>query len=490
MNKLDIQKYIEEIRAICQADIAVFSGDSPEEQSRRKTRAREDFEYFCNTYLPNYFTSPSARFHKKIDKELEKRNNDVIAVVAAREHAKSVRWAIAYTLHQIIYKKRRFIIIVSETEDMAIMKALNVRVHLESNARILHDFGSFQSINSWAEGDYVTKHNVKVLSRGYKQPVRGAIFGPHRPDYVVIDDISSFKSSRNELLEKEKLEWILGELFGCMAGNGTMLWLENINRKTSAVSQAKRKVEKGANITFYLIPALIKGKPVWPQKYDVEFFEKKKKIIGTVVYEREYMQNPVVDGKYFKMEWFQRFSQSIANKLYKACDQRIIYIDPSYGKKKKTNKQRGSDKKVALVLGRCQGHIYIFDGICGQFTPKTFYEAVCRMWDKWRTPIVQYEGNFGQAELVGEPLRKAMLDTGIFMPIKPYYSYDAKEDRIEALSPTAEVGEIHAVKDNKAIEEVLENLENYPDIEFDDPADALATGCQAMNRLKRKVNAR
>lgn len=490
MNKLDIQKYLEEIRQICQADIAVFSNDGPELQSKRKARARDDFEYFCNEYLPNYFTCPSARFHKKIDKDLEKRDNNVTAIVAAREHAKSVRWAIAYPLHQILFKKRRFMVVVSETEDMAIMKALNIRVHLESNARILHDFGSLQAYSSWSEGDYVTSNNVKVLARGYKQPVRGLLFGPHRPDYIVIDDISSLKSSRNELLEKEKLEWILGELFGCMDSKGSMVWLENINRKTSAVSQLKKKVENGAEITFYLIPCMIKGNPVWPQRYTVEYFDKKRRIVGTLVFEREYMQNPVTDGKFFKADWFPRFSMKEAKKLWKLCESRIIFLDPSYGKKTKTSKQRGSDKKVALVLGRKGKNTFVFDGICGQYTPNTFHEAVCRLYAEWEPPIVYYEGNFAQDMLVGEQMDKAMLETGILMPKKAYYSTSAKEDRIETLSPFAETGEIFLVSGVKAVEDVIENLENYPDIEFDDPADCLATGFQALDRNKRKVKVR
>lgn len=487
MTDKELARRLEEIRAILSAEITPFEGDSPAVQAKRKARAKDDFEYFCRTYMPNFFTSPSAQFHYEQDALLERRQGDIVVFCGPREHAKTVRWSIAYILHQIVYRKRRFILLIGETEDMGIDMTLNVREHFGSNSRIRHDFGDLVNYGSWAENEFITKNNVKVLARGYKSTIRGLIFGPYRPDLIRIDDISSIKNARNEILEKEKLGWIMGECYGGMDSHGTLFWTGNVIRKTSAIYQAEIAHRKGQNLLYKRTGCIANGKPIWPERYDLGYFEEIRKKVGSVMFAREYEQNPVEEGKYYQYEWFHTFTPLAAPDLWKVMEKRIMYLDPGYGSKRKTAKKRGSDKKVAVVMGWNSSGYYLFDALSRQVSLESYGSAVCELFAKWRPSVVYYEGNFAQADLIGRFLDEAATKKNMMLPKKPFYNFTAKEDRIERGNPFAENGLLHHVVDNTDVYDIIDNLVMYPDVEFDDPADCFAGGLEILDLYGKKI---
>ena len=491
LTEKQIAAKIEEIRNIISADISDFTNDSPAKQSKRKSRARDDFEYFFKQYLPNYFTSPSAKFHAEFDAYLEQREGEIVVLCSAREHAKTVRWSIAYELHQILYRQRRFIINLSETEDLAIFLNLNIRTHLEDNSRILHDFGNLRTGN-WSAQEFVTKNGVKTLARGYKQPVRGLLFGPYRPDFIRIDDISSRKSAKNEYLEKEKMEWVLGECYGGMAGEGTLFWTGNILRKTSAIAQVIKEAKKpDRDIICKVYPAIFPdGKLLWKERYTKEYFEKKRRKVGTKVFENEWQQNPIEEGIYYREEWFNIFTVEEMESLWRSMEHRIIYIDPGYGNRKKTAKRRGSDKKVAVVMGKSKLGYFLFDAISRQTTLEKFGQALCDLYTNWRVPVIYYEGNFGQADIVGKYLDEQANRKGMILPRKAYYNFAAKSDRIEQGNPLAENGMLWYCEGKGDVQDVIDNLVMFPDVEFDDPADAYSGGLEILERGRIQIRAK
>jgi len=496
MTKLELERKIEEIREILSREISEFANDTPERQRARIQKSRVDFEYFCRQYLPNYFTSPSGEHHKEIDRYLEEKQSDIIAYVGPREDAKTVRWSIAYELWSIINRKRHYIINVSETEDLAIEMNLNVREQFSSNVRVMKDFGNTcKAGTNWSEEDFIC-NGVKTLALGYGQKIRGRIYGPYRPDLIRVDDISSLRSSRNELLEKEKLEWVLGEAYGGLSSDGTLFWTGNILRKTSAIAQLEKESEKPEREIRYIKKAAYRVKPdgeweiLWKERYDRAYYELKRKKVGKIIFEREWLQNPVEEGVYFQEGWFNRFSQQEAMALWEGMERRIIYIDPSYGKKKKTAKSPGSNKKVAVVLGKSKYGYFLFDAISRQMSLEGFFDGLIELYKRWPVGCVYYEGNYGQADIIGKYLKEAMVRKQYNIPIKAWYNKMNKEDRIESASPLAETGRVYAVKGNTDVQDIVDNLIMYPDIEFDDPADAFGSGIIVLDARKHTVNAR
>ena len=104
-----------------------------------------------------------------------KRQNAVVvpAVVAApREFAKTTVCTFGYVLHQICFRRRHFIIIGSDTDDLASDLTGYLYLELLYNERLLQDFGELVKANR-AVDDFVTLNDIRVKSRGRGQRLRG-----------------------------------------------------------------------------------------------------------------------------------------------------------------------------------------------------------------------------------------------------------------------------------------------------------------------------
>jgi len=120
--------------------------------------------------------------------------------------------------------------------------------------------------------------------------------------------------------------------------------------------------------------------PLWPERYSLGYFEDKQQKIGTKLFEREYMQNPVTEETFYHLDWFRRFKFTEGLSLWSQCTNWIIYLDPSNGKKKKSSKDRGSDKKVAVVMGSLGDEVFLLDALSGQKSIDSFCKGVCYLY--------------------------------------------------------------------------------------------------------------
>lgn len=500
LTKKQIAEKVEEIRAVIRAEIDPFPNDTPEKQLGRKQRVRSgDFDYFCQTYLPNFFSSPAGDFHRETDTDILKNSGEIIAFCGPREHGKTVRWGIAFELFAIITRSRRFIVNVSETADLAIVNNLNVRTHLESNTRLQHDFGNLANHASWAEDNFVTKNNVKVLARGYKQPVRGLLFGSYRPDYINIQDLTSLQSSRNAQLEREKMDWVLGECFGALGSEGKtekgmVFWAGNYMRKASAIAQCEKEANKPERTIIYKRLAACNfatGWVLWPERFDIEYFQSKRRKVGSRVFEREWQQEDSEGGIYYSEGQFNKFSLEDSPQLWKVMRKRIIYIDPAFGRKKQSSQNRGSDLNVAVVMGENEQGYFLFWTLAGQLSPTVFADRVCGLFIDWHPEIVWYEANFHQETVVGDNLERAADGRGIHLPYKPYYARNSKLDRIEYPTTFAEQGKLwycDAVAENQnVIDDLCMHDGTLTGGTFQDRKDVYGTGIEVLEKGSSKV---
>jgi len=150
-------------------------------------------------YLPHHFRINSPKFHLKIVKEAL--NNTYLAIAAPRESSKSTLLAFLYPLHSICFKKRRFILIVSNTYSKAARTLENVKKEFKDNNALKEDYPI--TIVKDSEGDSIIRHpdgfETRILCKGAEQigSIRGEKFGAYRPDLILNDDIEDDEMVRN-----------------------------------------------------------------------------------------------------------------------------------------------------------------------------------------------------------------------------------------------------------------------------------------------------
>jgi predicted phage terminase large subunit-like protein len=100
-----------------------------------------DLLAWAREMLPEYFECDSAPFHAELFDDLAHSDKRLIARVAPRGHAKSTCASLAYPLWCICEQKRRNIVIITHTAELARQFLRDIRTELETNPRIRARYG-------------------------------------------------------------------------------------------------------------------------------------------------------------------------------------------------------------------------------------------------------------------------------------------------------------------------------------------------------------
>ena len=150
-------------------------------------------------YFPNHFRIKSPKFHFKIIGLAL--TNRFLGVAAPRESSKSTLLSFLYPLHQLCFRRKRFIVIVSNTYAKAARTLENIKKEFRDNAALKKDYpivitkdSEGDSIFRWGDG-----FETRILCKGAEQigSVRGEKFGAYRPDLIIVDDIEDDEMVRN-----------------------------------------------------------------------------------------------------------------------------------------------------------------------------------------------------------------------------------------------------------------------------------------------------
>ena len=273
-------QWAEDLKAWIQDSVSPFEDDSPEKQAERKEKARWDKLFFMKTYLPHYFYGEWS--------DLGDMRDDCVFMAAPREHAKSTFFTFGDPLHDICYALRRFIIVVSDTNDQATGFTLPIRLELEDNPRIKHDFGSFIG-STWQRGDFTTSGGVRVLARGRGDKVRGLKNRQYRPDKAIVDDFENDINVENPKLVTKGKKWLLRAVIGSMGAGYVFIMIGNLFHPKSVLAQFMAdKDEDGQPLYVSRIYAAIldPGKPderpLWPEAWPLERLHAKRRKMGSV----------------------------------------------------------------------------------------------------------------------------------------------------------------------------------------------------------------
>lgn len=247
-------------------------------------------------------------------------NHRFLAVAAPRESAKSTVLVFVKPFHDIIFKKKRFILIISNTFKKAAMSLDSIKRELIENKK-LRDLFPGINIRKDAEGDSEITHadgfTTKILCRGVDQigSVRGVKFGAYRPDLIIGDDMED-----DELVKNPQRRFELQQLFDealVPAGEkgvcqyvmvGTILHDDCLLAKlvnTTLYPEWKKLFYKARRDN---------GTSLWPEKWTLEYLNQMEKDKPTV-FAKE-MQNDPVAGRNARFRRSDFRYYQIENKEY------------------------------------------------------------------------------------------------------------------------------------------------------------------------------
>lgn len=179
----------------------------------------------------------AADFHRTLstlfDDIATKVQKSHVAWACPRRHGKTAWISNIFLSHQVVYRHRKYIVLFSETTDVAGDFITWTRYQLKLNTMLRTDFGEILDIRpSKNELDnkyeFITSSGTKVEAKGLATQSRGLRFGANRPDLFILDDLESKDSTNTpELIDKSK-RWFNEEMLPALSKYGICIYLGTI----------------------------------------------------------------------------------------------------------------------------------------------------------------------------------------------------------------------------------------------------------------------
>lgn len=330
-------------------------------QKKKRIAALEaDPEKWFAYYFPSYYTAEPAPFHKKATKRVVENPEWLEVRSWSRELAKSAR-TMMEALYLSFTKKKKVWLMISNTEDNAKRLLLPYKNILESNNRIINDYGVQKQIGKWEDHEFCTKFGFSFRALGAGQSPRGTRNDAARPDAIIIDDFDTDEKCRNKDRVKADTDWIQEAVIPTRSVSVPLLVIINGNI-----------IHKYCTITIMgeladcwdIVNLTDKsGKPTWskntPAMIRAMFYNSKgKRKISKKAEQKEYYNNPSAEGDTFKQFLYGKCPP------LKKCEKVVTYVDPSPS----NNKEKNSSSKAVVIVGLHDGKYYGYKVWLGKAT--------------------------------------------------------------------------------------------------------------------------
>lgn len=324
-------------------------------------------------YFPKYFKYPSPDFHLKASRRL-------LAKFEQNKHWYEVRhWArglskTTVTMFDFLFLaltgKLKNIALTSSTWDAAAEHLTKYQAQLDSNQRIIEDYGMQERHGSWSAGYFTTQKGVKFLAVGAGQSPRGSGNEDVRIDGLIVDDFDTDEECLNLDIINKKWDWYEKALLPTVdiANPYLIVWNGNIISEDCCVVRAGLMADHTETINIRNQA----GESVWKEKNseaDIDY------ILSKMSYEsgqQEFFNNPMRPGKAFKEMTYGQCPP--LNEIPFA----VIYGDPGTSNKDKPSaKSRMMNScKAVGVIGFKGTHRYLYKVFVDHVNNSTFIDWI------------------------------------------------------------------------------------------------------------------
>lgn len=153
-----------------------------------------------------------------------------VAIAAPRSHAKSSAITLGYGLATLLFRERKFMLLVSDTETQAAQFLGLFKAELQENQDLIDLFAlkrdekGLVKFQKDSETDIIVEfedgHKFRIIAKGSEQKLRGLIWNGSRPDIIMCDDIENDELVMNKERREKMDRWFRNALLPCRSDNG------------------------------------------------------------------------------------------------------------------------------------------------------------------------------------------------------------------------------------------------------------------------------
>lgn len=224
-------------------------------------------------------------------------------MMAFRESGKSTIMNMANILWSILGKpQKKFVVILSQTQDQAKNHFTNIKDELESNGLLRTDFGPFAEDESmWNKMSLeLVYHGSKIMSASKDQSIRGIKYGTIRPDLIICDDLEDSSVEPKSVEHRNLYQQFMDEVMPLGSRHTRIIVLGNLIGSDSFLINLKKDIdEKKIEGIFRAYPLLDDERRIlWPEKFpDLEVIKNLKKRFASGTWKREFLLKSFGSGR-------------------------------------------------------------------------------------------------------------------------------------------------------------------------------------------------
>lgn len=446
----------------------------------------------------------------EIQEALDNSFPDKIVKAAPRGNAKSTIVSFVTVIWCAVYRKKKYILLISDTSSQANDFLLAIKQEFEDNDLLVGDFGSMQGL-IWTNSDIILSNGIRIQAFGAGKKIRGRRHMQYRPDLVIGDDLENDENVESVDQRKKMFSWWTKAV--SKAGDertdfiviGTIIHSDSLLAKLlkNPVYKAKKyqaiikwstsplwdeweRILVNLGNTNAITDAevfykeheaeMLEGTEVlWPEKEP--YYNLMLQLIsdGPASFSSEKQNEPLADeDRRFHPDWIKYYDQSELMGKHMFV---VGYCDPSLGKK-------GGDMSAIISLGMDDnGQVYVLDADLGKRHPDVIIETVVVKheifhYDVFGTEEVAFQEYFEDSlkKRMEEITRK---DNRMALTIRGIKVHSDKILRIESLQPDVKSGRIKFRRDQQNL---IQQLVNFPLADYDDGPDALEGAMRLLGR--------
>ena len=449
----------------------------------RRSLAEVSLEVWAREYFPDYFSDSTPDFHLELDEladAAEEQDNAGTVIAAPRGHAKSTRVSFLRPMFWALNRRKKFIVIVSDTDGQAENFLDAIKREFEENEQLREDYGDMCGSAygyRWTNKDFtivipkrdpmgnvlykngraVVEHSCRIVGKGTGSKLRGLRTRHQRPDAIICDDLENDEHVQTPEQRQKAWKWFTKALVPMLdPKHGTLLIIGTVLHYDSLLSKLLKMGDIYTVRTYKAILAgkasigkgkgkgTLEGTPLWPDRFPLKKLEALKKQIGSHAFNSEYMNEPIDETtRVYKPEWF---------KWYTKHDMRYDRKTESWWYREEiTEMAQGIDPAISEKDTACEfadvtlaftktNKILLMDVDNDRIDFPTQVQRVIHNYNTWVPERVGVEEVYYQTALRQQVLKEAQV------PMRAIKQRKDKHSRIVAASVPVENGQLYLRK--------------------------------------------
>jgi hypothetical protein len=466
------------------------------EKQKRIARVRDDFGFFCQQYLGDYFFTDPAHYQSILNeiantKALSETVADLLKTfvhpkyhcllkpsenlagamfIEPREHGKTVRWSFAYVLWCALTGRIKYALLIGASGDAARENLINIKIELEENELILEDFTE-QKGNVWRDDRIELANGTCIQAKGSGASMRGTRFRQYRPDLIVLDDVLKDDAVESPSQRDKISRWLKRVVFN-LGKTAFIIWVNTIFHADDPISRLIGEAEAGTLkrwIAVRLSCYRPDGSPLWPEYWSKDALIEKQQSLGFDNFSTEWCNEPLSDE--------QRIIQKAWVKTHAYRDlppkeelRFFCGVDPATGKHDRT-------AQIPVAVHRQTGVIYVLPPWAKTCSETATVRQLMIAHKMRNFELIGWE-DVVFSGIYGNYIQKLAAEENVYLPIKKLPVKLSKDAKVRFLSPLIENGVIRFPE--SGAEDMIEELTNFPKWRFDDQCDGLYLAVQVI----------